>query len=759
VLPAAVAHAAGSPTKPVVSAWLPWWSITPATQSVVSNADLFYEASPFWFQATDASTIVVKPGAVTGALATTVSALHARGVKVVPSVTDAMAAATTAAMLSDPAARAAHENALMALVDANGLDGIDLDYENIAFASNATLAPVIRTGYVTLLTELAAKLHAKGKLLTVAVVAKTSDDASVAHQAYDYAAIGKVVDRVRIMTYDQNSQNSKYPGGPVSSVQWTNSVLQYAVSVIPASKVEMGVPLYGYDWSDAGGPAATVTYSQALALQAQYNAPRLWSAQHGAPYFTYTATDGTHHTVWYNDAQAVASRLPLIAKYNIAGVAFWSLGAEDPGIWQALRSYTYGPDPFGSFDAVSAVPGGALARGWAIDANSTDPIRVDFYVDGKGAASVTASTSRPDIGSLYFIYGDNHGFNTTIPLPAGNHSVCAFAINVGPGAHTSLGCRTVNVLAGSPFGNVDSVTGGLGSAQVRGWALDPDVADPIRVDFYVDGKGAASLTADGTRGDIGRLYPGWGSAHGFSGSIPVPGGTHQVCVFAINVGAGSHTSLGCHSVTVPTGNPYGNIDAVSAGVGTVAMRGWAIDPDVASPLRIDFYVDGKGATSVTADATRPDLAAAFPSYGANHGFTASLAMAGGTHQVCAYAINVGPGGSTKLGCRSVVMPTGSAKGNLDQVTRTDTALTVRGWALDPDIATPIRVDFYVDGKGAASSTADLARSDIGAAFPAYGPDHGFSVSIPVAAGTHQVCAYAINVGPGAANTKLGCQTA
>src|SRR5205085_890542 len=169
--------------------------------------------------------------------------------------------------------------ALNGLVDTYRLDGIDLDYETIAFASNASLAPTIRAGYVALLNELATRLHAAGKIVSVAVAAKSADDASPAHQAYDYAAIGGIVDRVRIMTYDQHSRGGAYPGGPISSVQWANGIMQYAVSVIPAGKVQMGVPLYGYDWNDRAPGATTVTYAQAQALMAQYGAQRQWSAQ------------------------------------------------------------------------------------------------------------------------------------------------------------------------------------------------------------------------------------------------------------------------------------------------------------------------------------------------------------------------------------------------------------------------------------------------------------------------------------------------
>jgi hypothetical protein len=129
--------------------------------------------------------------------------------------------------------------------------------------------------------------------------------------------------------------------------------------------------------------------------------------------------------------------------------------------------------------------------------------------------------------------------------------------------------------------------------------------------------------------------------------------------------------------------------------------------------------------------------------------------------VCAYAINVGVGGNTALPCRTIVTPSGSPYGHIDTTTRSadSTSIQVAGWAIDPDVADPVRVDFYVDGVGAASLTAADPRPDIATIFPTYGANHGFSTALPVGPGAHQVCAYAINVGAGAAFTKLGCSSA
>ena len=85
------------------------------------------------------------------------------------------------------------------------------------------------------------------------------------------------------------------------------------------------------------------------------------------------------------------------------------------------------------------------------------------------------------------------------------------------------------------------------------------------------------------------------------------------------------------------------------------------------------------------------------------------------------------------------------------------SLHLAGWALDPDVWTPIAVHVYLDGVGVMALTAQGARPDVDAVY-ARGPNHGFDVLVPAAAGAHTVCVYAIDAN-GGPNALLGCRTA
>lgn len=325
-------------------------------------------------------------------------------------------------------------------------------------------------------------------------------------------------------------------------------------------------------------------------------------------------------------------------------------------------------------------------------------------------------------------------------------------VNAYAGSGRTLLSTKVSLRSTAPFGSFDSIARAPGGARVRGWAIDPSTTEPIEVHVYVDGAGAAILRADRSRPDVGTAYPAYGSAHGFDGTAPVPAGTHTVCVYA--VGEVRSALLACRSISITT-NPFGSIDAASGSSGRVVLSGWAIDPDTASPVDVHIYLDGVGAAVVRADRNRPDVGAAYPGYGNGHGFAASIAASEGPHTACAYAINVSAGSNVLLGCRDVNVRQ-TPFGSVDDASRASGGIHLSGWAIDPNTSAAIAVHVYVDGAGAAVVTAASHRPDVGAAYPAFGPDHGFDLTVAATPSPHTVCIYAINVGPGS-NSLLGCR--
>ncbi|MBB6626536.1 hypothetical protein H5V45_04280 [Nocardioides sp. KIGAM211] len=177
--------------------------------------------------------------------------------------------------------------------------------------------------------------------------------------------------------------------------------------------------------------------------------------------------------------------------------------------------------------------------------------------------------------------------------------------------------------------------------------------------------------------------------------------------------------------------------------------------------------EGRGYSIGPANASRPDVGAAYPGVGDNHGYDAVVDAAGGTQVVYVYAINVGSGQNVLLGQRSVAVADPNPTGSFDQAGSPQGGeVRVAGWTFDPnDPQAAISFHVYVggpagdpNGEGHAFGPADGSRPDVGSAFPAAGSNHGYDLTFATGkTGMQPVYVYAINVGPGD-NVLLGSTT-
>ena len=346
----------------VATGWIPWWRLSEGISSVVANPDLFEEASPFWYRATAASTVVAQDASqpAESALVDAVQSLHAVGVRVLPTVNDAgMTSTSMANVLSDPTRRAELIDSLVAMVQRVGADGVDIDFEAMNFPASSDRTTV-RKKFPVFLSGLQQSLHDQGLLLSLSVPSRVSDN-DPNWAIFDYGAIAPFVDRVKILTYDYS-----YAGGdpgPVAPLNWVDQVTRYAKSRFRGVPLSIGQPAYGYNWyikTLSGTCPASIdvkattapTTQQALALADTYNATIEWDKASGEYHYTYHRPypDGGSdcvvlREVWFEAARSVKAKLSIVAERHVQGLAFWTLGNEDPASWNVLDTYATGISP------------------------------------------------------------------------------------------------------------------------------------------------------------------------------------------------------------------------------------------------------------------------------------------------------------------------------------------------------------------------------------------------------------------------------
>ena len=407
----------------------------------------------------------------------------------------------------------------------------------------------------------------------------------------------------------------------------------------------------------------------------------------------------------------------------------------------------------GQIDVITLEQRVMRLQGWALDPNSAAALQLRIFVDGQLAQVATADRARGDLVKFFPGAGPNHGFDVSFPATPGPHTIEIYGLQTYPaGEVVRLAGATVAV--GAPFGSFDLLARVPSGIRVAGWVIDPN-ADGGSVHIYVDGKLLQIAQADRDRPDVAVVFPGFGTAHGFDAIVPISGqGTHNLCIYGYNSVQPSNSPLLACRTFAFTGTPVGALDVVARVPGGIRVAGWTVDLDTTAALDVHVYIDGALALVGRADRDRSDVGALYKGYGNAHGFDLTVAAGPGRHEVCVYAINQGVGGNVLIGCDTVTVNS-IPIGALDSVQRQGDNVRVSGWAIDPDVTEPIDVHVYADGAIIGVITADNPRADIGAAFPMYGPTHGFDATF-AAPGARAVCAYAINVEAGG-NQLLACR--
>ncbi len=226
---------------------------------------------------------------------------------------------------------------LVSLGQQSGYTGINIDFENLAYSPNIEDD---RATFTAFIHDLAAALHAQGLKLVISAPGKTEDlPADTWGYPFDLAALGQEADYIQLMTYDQHGPWGE--PGPVSGANWVEDCLAYAVSIMPASKLLIGLPAYGYDWDLAASSPQTGRYVASSfswvdlpGRLAQTAAKTHWDAASSSPYLTYTK-NGHNHVAWYETPQSIQIKTALVGRYRLAGLSVWSLGQEDLSFWQA----------------------------------------------------------------------------------------------------------------------------------------------------------------------------------------------------------------------------------------------------------------------------------------------------------------------------------------------------------------------------------------------------------------------------------------
>ena len=208
---------------------------------------------------------------------------------------------------------------LLSTLSEKSFAGVDIDFEYIL--------PEDRIPFADFVAETRDYLSPYGYHVSVALAPKTSDNQrGLLYEGKDYALLGAAADSVLLMTYEWG-----YTYGPpmaVAPINKVREVVEYAVTRIPPSKIDLGIPNYGYDWTlpyVRGESAAKVVGNvEAMQLAASVGAAIQFDETAMSPFFQYEK-DGASHEVWFEDVRSLKEKFSLLPAYGLRGMGYWQI--------------------------------------------------------------------------------------------------------------------------------------------------------------------------------------------------------------------------------------------------------------------------------------------------------------------------------------------------------------------------------------------------------------------------------------------------
>ena len=307
---------------------LGWHQITnaegnAALPDLVANTSGLNVISPTWFKLED------NDGTVTSlASREYVEQAHAMGLEVWGLIDNFSDHVTTQEVLADGAKRASIIDQLMGFADSSGMDGINVDFEQLSQEGIPHFLQFLR--------ELTLKAHEKNLVVSV-----DNPVPQNYNRYYKRGTQGKIVDYVIIMGYDEHYSGGE-EAGSVASLPFVEDGIRQTLKEVPAEKVINAIPFYTRVWTETFGQELPT--SEVLSMDGadryiqEHQMAKTWDAKLGQN-VAISENDAARYTIWVEDEQSIEEKMKVIQSYGLAGVAQWRLGLERSTVWEIINRY------------------------------------------------------------------------------------------------------------------------------------------------------------------------------------------------------------------------------------------------------------------------------------------------------------------------------------------------------------------------------------------------------------------------------------
>lgn len=201
----------------------------------------------------------------------------------------------------------------------SGIDGINLDFENIG-KENAV-------DYIQFIREFSVACRKAGLILSVDNYVPINSNLY-----YNRTEQAKIVDYIIIMGYDEHWAGGE--PGSTASYSFVENGIKRSLLEVPKEKLILAVPFYTRVWTITGDD----TSSKAVGIKYIPSILEEWGIEvqwleDEHQYYAEVSDGETTQKIWIEDVTSMAWKLNFVKEYELAGTAIWKANLESDDIW------------------------------------------------------------------------------------------------------------------------------------------------------------------------------------------------------------------------------------------------------------------------------------------------------------------------------------------------------------------------------------------------------------------------------------------
>lgn len=229
-----------------------------------------------------------------------------------------------------------HIGNILSILQKKGYLGVNLTFQFITEKNRQ-----VYEDYTKKLTD---RLKQKGYLVFITISENFVVEANkLTIEKINYSNIVRDVDGVTLLNLNWGYYYG--PPAPVASVSITKEFLDYVNTMIPKEKIEIGVPIIGYDWElpyiIGVTRANAITLNSAIILAGDTGATIEFDEVSQTPFFEYVDKKNgipRNHIVWFVDARSIDAILNLAIEYGFRGTGIWNIMYYFPQMWVIMNT-------------------------------------------------------------------------------------------------------------------------------------------------------------------------------------------------------------------------------------------------------------------------------------------------------------------------------------------------------------------------------------------------------------------------------------